>query len=318
MTDETLYGCINCGKELLRDKFVDFDNEMEVGTCAWCIKNPSYKHVIRTQKYGTPQQLAKLEKDLADYEKAKEIIYPKKPQESTGMIVSNGNSKELPIYSFVKNRVLNGKNKPNITYDLIKPIFWEIYKAVIFNETGVVINHTSISEDAGALIRNYLKWLILDESGEIPITKSIYLHGSFGVGKTTLIMAGLKFTEYLAVKVKYKDRLFKSISMDELFLESYTSESLKNIGKLVKGFWVLDEVMEKHLSYKHYGKEHMIINDILMARHNLWKRNGTPTMIISNMRPELFFTQSKDMRIISRLQQQYYPVEFKGVDFRTI
>ena len=106
--------------------------------------------------------------------------------------------------------------------------------------------------------------------------------------------------------------------MDELFLSTYTSQSLSEIGQLAKGGFCLDELREEHLDYKHYGKDLKIINDILSARHNLWKKSNINTLITSNIAPNKLTKIIDDARLIDRLDQQYIFVELFGANKRQV
>ena len=70
------------------------------------------------------------------------------------------------------------------------------------------------------------------------------------------------------------------------------------------------------MTYKHYGNEFYILSDILTARHNLWKRNGTNTIITSNIPPGRLNTVLYDDRLMDRIKQQYEIVELLGKNKR--
>ena len=101
-------------------------------------------------------------------------------------------------------------------------------------------------------IEMLLKWSIGIDSEALPLRKSPFVFGEKGTGKSCILHALQMLTAFYRKKYGWRND-FTFVSMDELFLETYTSQSLKSIGELATGAVCLDELSEKHLRYKHYG-----------------------------------------------------------------
>lgn len=279
------------------------------------IQMPNGRKMEHILRYGTPEQIATIEAQAAEYRRQNpsvKIVHKEKEAKEK-------KSELQKSMDYIKRNTEPKSDKPKeITFDSVKGIFWEFHKQVVFRETGLELK---ISEMEGKTIefsKNFIKWLIGDSTGLFDPKKSLYMWGALGVGKSTLAEVGYMFMSYLKYRTNWTSRHYEFISMDELFLEMYTTASLDKIGKLAKGFWCLDELREKHLSYKHYGNNFNILADILAARHNLWKHTGTNTIITANIPPDKLDAVFDDARLMDRIKQQYVTYELIGSNKRNI
>lgn len=221
-----------------------------------------------------------------------------------------------------KMRVKRLKNKPTeVTYETARILFWDFYKAVVRQESG--FERPKIDGNMGEKIEILLKWSIGIESEVMPLIKSPFIFGESGTGKSCIAIALQMLMAFYRKKYDWQND-FTFVSMDELFMETYTTQSLAKIGALAAGYRCIDELSEKHLKYKHYGEKHFIINDILAARYALWKRTQTPTIITSNITPDAlkarFYSgqsEANDPVLYKRLVQQYEFIVLKGADKRS-
>ena len=301
----TTYFCIKCDQEYPKSEFRDFDEEIETGTCLVCdpipIK-PSALHIARTLKIGTPVQIEKVKKQIQDYE-------------------DYTNSKNKPMQAqitHITNNVVSVKEAKKVAnFEYIGDLFWFYYKLIIKRETGKEIKAENLEQSQIDFIKKYLNWLLGDQvEGGFDVKRSLYIYGSLGVGKTTIALAGHYAMQKMKAEFYQTQMDYEFVSMDELFLDTYTTDSLSKIGMLARGFWCLDELKERHLKYKHYGNDFYILADILTARHNLWKRGGTQTIITSNIDPKELEPTLSDDRLFDRIIQQYQSVRLEGTNKR--
>ena len=307
--------CTECKKDFELDDFQDFDIETGKGVCFGCgprVEKPSQRHIDRIRSMGTPKQNADLDELLEIYNKQNP---PKKIQYNTAVAPQVDELTKSMQYLDKRQQARDYKPE-GITFDNVKHIFWQYFKQIVKRETGKEIQYSDLDQYTIEVIKNYIHWLIGSKGGKLDPKKSIYLYGPLGVGKSTIAETGYLVLMYLKYRTDWGNRCYKFISMDELFLETYTEQSLDKIGKVAKGSWCLDELREKHLTYKHYGNEFYILSDILTARHNLWKRNGTNTIITSNIPPGRLNTVLDDERLMDRIKQQYEIVELLGKNKR--
>lgn len=303
--------CVKCGSET--NEFSRIDNEIEMGVCIICeprIEKPAFNHINRVNRYGSPEQKEALSKKLELYE----LQNPKKVVDN--VVAGEGKKGVSEI-----DRALNylekkfspeRKKNENINYENVKNIFSQYYKQVIYRDTKVKITAKDIEPEQLEFMKNFIKWLIYDESGAYDVNKCLYIWGNLGVGKSTIVETGYLMLSYLKFRTGWEERFFTFVSMDELFLEMYASSNLSKLGKMASGQWCIDELREKHLMYKHYGNDFLIMADLLTARHNLWKSTGSTTIITSNIPPGELKKVFDDDRLFDRIQQQYEPIELIG------
>ena len=318
------YECIKC--DFTTDYDIElnrFEIDMGLGVCNNCIEKlkqakvtmPLPNFIDRTRKLGTPEQNIKLDERLALWDKQNpkvstpklEVKVESKPKES-----------ELKkSLNYLTRKMGQSIYRPeSITYDSVKDIFWNFYREIIYREKGYWIEAKKLEPVTVEFLKNYLHWIIGSDEGKFDPRKSIYIWGQLGVGKSTIAECGHFLMDYISNRTKWRSRRYGFVSMDELFLETYTTSSLESIGKLASGSWCLDELRERHLKYKHYGNEFYMISDILTARHNLWKRQGLNTIITSNVPPPRLKEILQDDRLMDRIKQQYETYELVGTNKR--
>lgn len=278
------------------------------------IPPPHIQEMIR--KSGSPGQLQKLDEQLAAAD------LPEKRQatkDSTEWLLEvarmpdrKARATQADAIRFLAGRLTRGMGKrPEIvTYENARKLYWAFYREIIRIESG--INTPTVDGNMAKFMKNYVHWLIGSPAGEYDPNKSLYIWGDLGVGKSTMAMAGHYLMAYYRHRFQWDIRYFKAISMDELFLNTYTTQSLEGIGKLSSDAWLLDELCEQHVKYKHYGQEFYILVDVLRARHNLWKREGLNTIITANIQPKNLQEVFADERLYARLGQQYETILIEG------
>lgn len=302
------YNCIKCGEDYEREGFKTFDEEMETGVCLQCDPaptKPSPNHIARTLKIGTPMQIEKLNNQIKEFE-------------------DYHNQKNRPLkadIATITSKVVLGvpEAKKIAHYDYMASLFWSYYKLIVKRETGKDIKPSDVEPSQIGFIKKYIHWLLGEEvENGFDVRKSIYIWGDLGIGKTTIALAGHYTMQKMKAEFYQIQMDYEFVSMDELFLETYTTDSLLKIGMLARGFWCMDELKERHLKYKHYGNDFYILSDILTARHNLWKRGGVQTIITSNINPKELEPTLSDDRLFDRIMQQYQSMKLEGTNKRKI
>lgn len=298
-----------------------------IPTCSFC----EYSTAEKMQEYENNKNV--IPESKPPTEKEKEIqenktAYGKKLLEKKEVKTETEDDLKNSALRFLMKKIDHSTSVPDeITFELSKIIFWIFFKELVFKEKGIAPVFSEGGNEVWFLER-FVKWLIGEKSalgyfpenedGLFDPSKSLFIWGELGTGKSTIVLAGHLLLGFFKTKYGWKDRMYDFKSLDELFLSTYTKQSLSEIGELAKGGFCMDELREEHLNYKHYGKDLNIINDILSARHNLWKRKSTITIITSNVSPNKLPEIIDDERLIDRLQQQYIFVELSGSNKRKI
>ncbi len=196
---------------------------------------------------------------------------------------------------------------------------WKSMKRIVKNETGVDLKADKIDDYTKAILRNICYWMIGSNDGEWDPSKSLYITGGLGVGKTTVVMAMNMVLNFFRMRLDWSFKYLNFQSMERLFLETMAGQELKIISRFSSGGWILDDIKPEMYLINFYGQEVQLINRILHARHEVWKYNGKQTIITSNV-PWVKFcdaTHLNDARLVDRLSQQYIPVTFEGKNKRS-
>lgn len=266
---------------------------------------------------GTPEQLAEAGID-ADQERTKQFTSGADYERITGRSL-----KERPpapvdqakqIATFLKAHI--GGHHQEIPaaadHDTVKAVLWRAFRMLIKEETGIELRSDSVRKDPelASHLANMTRWIRKDSEGDWDPGKSLYIYGTVGVGKSTLAKAAYTTLAWIHHTHQWPAAFFGFASMDQLLLEVYTTENLDGIRKLGQGNQVIDELKLQHAEYRHYGNKLPLLETILLARHELWKK-GSRTIITTNVPPGKF-TEVVDGRLRDRMKQEYHKVEFKG------
>lgn len=284
------------------------------------IPAPHIQQMIR--KTGTPEQIDMLDAALQEREQAGIADQPYKgnvdPKEYAKQLFENPVKDMASLVdqsvAFIRNKIKHKRTKKpeGITWSTCRSIYWRAYRELVKEETGMTLDPEVVRQDTSlsTAMANFVNWIIGNEEGEWDPAKSVMIYGNLGVGKSTLAMAAHITTAFFKAKAGWDEGYIDHISMDRLFLELTTTQDIRNFHKLATGSWVLDEVKREHATYKHYGNELPLLNLVISARHDLWKQQGTRTIITSNIPPSdlsalITTTKEERLRIKDRLKQEY-------------
>lgn len=149
--------------------------------------------------------------------------------------------------------------------------------------------------------------------------RGIYLHGTYGIGKTTLLATIRKWLASDMFPIKGNG--FISTSIEEI-IDIYKREG--NIER----FMLNREDYNpgpRHLLINEYGKDikdkiygtevNQIINSLLMRRYEIYQNHTKLTHVTSNFEPSESFG-SNDPAIYDRIKEMFNVIELKGESFR--
>lgn len=285
-------------------------------------------------RVGTEEQIAKLHNDLeaAGYKwdpiGNKPIPLDAELQSSEKMKAyarhlwhgGQAKGKALDIKDFINHRMKRTTTDipQEITYENVKSLMWKAYRHVIYNQTKIEVKSGDVDEYSRAILKNITHWIIGSENGDWDPTKSLYIYGGLGVGKSSVVEAIHFVYGFLRAQFSWSSRYMDFQSMEALFLESLSADSMKAISRFCCGGWILDDIKPEMYLVNHYGNEIQLINRILHSRHEIWRTSGWQTIITSNTPWESLIHPDhlNDKRLMDRIKQQYIPVEYKGTNKR--
>lgn len=221
---------------------------------------------------------------------------------------------------FITNKVkARHQARPeSVTTEFVRGLFWRTYRLLVKEETSIDLKSDTVRRDPhlASSMRNFVHWILRSDAGEWDPNKSLYLWGNLGVGKSTLARSADAVLSYLNSRLGWEEASFNFYSMDQVFLEVYTTSNLDQIRSMGTGNLIIDELKEGHAKYRHYGNDLPILETILLSRHELWKR-GKRTVITTNIKPAELSTYLENERLRSRMRQEYQNIEIKGDNKRS-
>lgn len=297
--------CIKCEGEFPVNELSRYDEVLNMGLCSGCNEVKDYSKMSkRTQeqirRYGTPDEVRLLDEQLAsEVKEEKPVVYEKR-------------------FAKVSEMIPKVNYRPSvITYEKSAAVFWFFYKQIVYKETGKKIDENSFDGNMKDICSAFVKYCIGVKNDLFDMRKSVLLWGSYGVGKSTIVLAGYMMMKHIAQTTKWNDRGFKMISLSELFFRSRNESDLTEYNKIIEGNYCFDEMKEDQFKIKHYGSEIKIIGSLFEMRHNKWKMNNTRTIITSNVAPsEMEDLLGGDKVLMSRIKQEYCAIELKGKNKR--
>lgn len=230
------------------------------------------------------------------------------------------------LSAFIHGKMGLGAQKPpeGLNYALVRRLVWNSFVTLVSISKNIRPDEVTPDSYQLRYLKNITAYLIGSSEGEWDASRSLYFYGDLGRGKSTLVEIIHHVSKYIEKEFNWSYRSFDYCSMDELFLDTYTSGKLSKVGAFSEGCWVLDELREEHALYKYFGNDLLILNDILSVRYNLWSRKKVQTVITSNMGAgalmALFddnrFDEKGKSRLTDRIKQQYQSVLIEGENKR--
>ena len=216
------------------------------------------------------------------------------------------------------------EQKPQeVTYELTRAVLWDYYRAMVIEKDGWDPNkQLKMKDEAKKTFRNFTHWLIGSRAGEWDVSKSLFLWGDLGCGKSTLVKAGRKVLAFYKREFGWSRYAYNFISFAEVFTRVQTEQDLSDFNKMAKGNWALDELRLEHLKFKYYGNDLQLVQNLLTARYNGWEDQQERTILTSNINPkhlnQVFINAAgePDQILLHRMQQQYHFEQLINFNFR--
>ena len=289
----------------------------------------------KIRSIGTPEQIATLDKRLeqegvaATGDTKKVTAYFKSLEAPEGM---NEDSLRGAAQRFFKAKLHRGaKQRPDLcSYKTTRKLLWDRYCDIVFEESKLSLKQQArqgkevLDGNSKVVMSNFCYWLLgMEKPGGtgpgFDPDKSIIFWGDLGVGKSTIGRAGESVLAYYKYKLQWTENYYTVTNMDSMFLNLIATQDTQPIGEMGKGNLMIDELKEKHFSYKHYGNEIPLIHTVLLARHEEWKWSGRRTIITTNIAKPRWTGENSvfgDARLEDRVAQEYQFVELRGSNKR--
>lgn len=318
----TNFSCISCSDLYEAKELWEFDEEFQVGRCRNCIladttikvEMPSFRKQNMVRAMGDDAKKKEIQDQIKLYNfcNPKKTFYIEKPKKAN-------NSPNI-----IAESMIHLHNKANfylirpshIDYNLVKDVFWNYYRMIVKNSSGIEVKSSDMDAETIKVIQNYISWMIGSEKGDYDPQKSIYMYGDVGVGKSTIVYTGHHVLQYLGSKYKWYPRHYKHASIPTIWNESFMANKVEGLERYFKGSWCFDELSEKYLVINHYKEEYHFIRELIYARHSIWDRNKTQTIFTSNITPKRLSELFDDPAVTDRMKQQYNLIYYKGITKR--
>lgn len=320
-----MINCIKCNKDAE-------EVNINTGICYAC-KPPSRPSRNRIDavygRMGTDENRATLKKDIDFYNKyakvkidykgnviVKNSLKPSnfKPisnlKKANDLIKSKRDNLDQSVNNFYP-KVTKRRRPDKITYEVARKVFDLIFATMVYNKNQIVVDGVQPSQDK--FVKEFIKYLIYDKSG-IPLNQSLCVIGKVGIGKSTIVKAGIEMLKYFNSVAKWGDS-YNIFEMPKLQSLCKTRQKLIIIEELFSKNALIDDVRPEDFKFNFYGNE-ISIPDIFEAPRFIgWENKGTRTIITTNMNEDEFigsFNKFNQTRIL----QEYFFTEISGENKR--
>lgn len=156
------------------------------------------------------------------------------------------------------------------TYEEARSMFWHIW-------CDLVDAPIALADEDRWIPREFVKWLIQDQTCELDLKKGIFFFGTHGCGKTTLMRAGQIFA-HRCLGEPYGFRSIAKIKME--------ADSLKSIDAMntyLRGDWCFDDIGQQDenvVIFSRYNIVETLICDRISTR---WKTIATSNLLPSEI-----------------------------------
>lgn len=145
----------------------------------------------------------------------------------------------------------------------------------------------------------------------IPLTKSIFLYGDVGVGKTFLFDVMCTLAKVVPIEAMQ----FQVISAKEIILAVHNAKSMHPISQLRKGGLLIDDLGEEDRTEMVFGKHQDPMDHLLSYRYRAFIQTGLLTHFTSNKQPDEL-ESIYGTRVFDRLLEMVEPLLFPGTSKR--
>ena len=179
--------------------------------------------------------------------------------------------------------VMSRRTAQEMDYDEAKRKFWNIMQMRAAHIATLENNpefEWIITPEFGDTLRNMVKYFINDSTGEIPLTKGLFIFGENGTGKTEIMQAFSRFT------VQYDlTKQFVFCSMSETYNRTRANKEYDPVEINEQQDRCFDEFGRQVGPVLRYGDPLDINEAIIESRYSRFRRYGQITHFIANMAP---------------------------------
>lgn len=167
-------------------------------------------------------------------------------------------------------------------------------------------------------LQQLTKYFILDNSCEYNLYKGLFIHGTVGVGKTTLSEVFEKFTNKYDLPTKFK--IIEANYISDKVSENGIKE-IKNIFQQSMGKAILIDDIGAEKITKRYGQSVDTIQEIVYSAIKRFRRSGAKIHATSNLGSFIDFGKGMlidkyDSRVVDRCNQLFNYIPITGKSFR--
>ncbi|WP_020603305.1 hypothetical protein [Spirosoma spitsbergense] len=168
------------------------------------------------------------------------------------------------------------------------------------------------TQESFNIVDDVTRYFIGDPTGPIPLTKSLYVYGPVGVGKTYLF----RMMSILCEVVPIPEMRFSMVSTKRLLRAISDTKSLKPLARIEKGNWLIDDLAEEKKIVRVYGDEENPIDHLITTCYEAFVDNGKKTHFTSNRQPDEIEPRY-GTRAYDRFSEMVEPIYFPGESLRT-
>lgn len=205
--------------------------------------------------------------------------------------------------------VMTRRTAQEMGYDDARRRFWAILQMRAAHIATLENNpefEWAITDQFANTLRNMVKYFVNDSTGEIPLTKGLFIFGENGTGKTEIMQAFSRFTTQHDLT-----KQFVFCSMSEVYSRTRADKEYDPVTINEQQDRCFDEFGRQVGPVLRYGDPLDINEAIIEARYTRFRRYGQITHFIANMAPNEAEAQLSPM-VFDRLRSMCTSIEFTG------
>jgi DNA replication protein DnaC len=196
-----------------------------------------------------------------------------------------------------------------MSYDEARKRFWAAMQMqaahVAMRENRPDFEYT-IDADLARNLRAIVKWAINDPTGEIPITKGLFLFGQTGTGKSDMIEVLARFASTYSLA-----KQFTITQMSDVYTRAREDKDYQPVQDCLHGDRAFDEFGRHTGPVMRYGDPLDISEAVVEARYNRFKRYGQLSHFVANMTPNECSTVFSPV-VFDRIRHMCHSIHFTG------
>lgn len=204
-----------------------------------------------------------------------------------------------------RSRAAASSNSSRYNMDAVKRLFMRVAVSIC--------PEFIVREEMKSTLCDLVNWCVMDYSGRLDPDRGLWLWGTIGTGKSTLLRILRRFCPYVRPRDKcspYGYDISSAINVCAAYQRA-GYEGLENY--ITNPYHAFDELGAETIPTSYYGGGENVLQHVLQQRYN--RRRSGFTHVTTNLMPQQIASVYGE-RVFDRCKEMFTFVEIKGRTFR--